>query len=174
MDHRADMHRDAVDRLRKGREYAEPTDAATAHADDLSIDTGSAQGAAKADDLAGRGRTVTVQTSRRTHFVCDSITIEKELPGQRRNCRLTSAATPAAKLLSGMSRVTTDPAAIMQPLPMVTPPKITLLAPIQVPSPTTIGKAVPGPARRVEAPSSWLPVTKATSCPISHLSPISI
>ena len=47
------------------------------------------------------------------------------------NLRFTSAGTPAAMESSGMSFVTTLPAATMQRLPMVTPGQMTTPPPIQ-------------------------------------------
>ena len=45
--------------------------------------------------------------------------------------RITLQGTPAAKVFSGMSRVTTLPAPITQPLPMVTPGQTVTPAPNQ-------------------------------------------
>lgn len=53
----------------------------------------------------------------------------------------TLAGTPMATLQAGMSFVTTAPAAIVQPCPMVTPGKITVFPPIQQSSPITTGLA---------------------------------
>lgn len=51
----------------------------------------------------------------------------------------TTAGTPAARESSGISRVTTLPAAMMQRLPMVTPGQTTTLPPSQQSSPTVMG-----------------------------------
>jgi hypothetical protein len=57
-------------------------------------------------------------------------------------CRITTANE------LGMSLVTTDPAPITQPLPMVIPGHITVLPPIQQSSPIVIGKALSSVLRK--------------------------
>ena len=53
--------------------------------------------------------------------------------------RITLQGTPAAKELAGISLVTTDPAPITAPSPMVTPGVITELDPIHTSFPITTG-----------------------------------
>ena len=53
--------------------------------------------------------------------------------------RITFAGTPAANALAGTSLVTTAPAAMIAPSPMVTPLRIIAFVPIQMWSPMTIG-----------------------------------
>lgn len=50
------------------------------------------------------------------------------------NFLITFAGTPPTKVLGDTSFVTTDPAAMIDPLPIVTPPNIVTFAPIQHPS----------------------------------------
>jgi hypothetical protein len=57
------------------------------------------------------------------------------------NFRITFAGLPTANEFSGISFVTTDPAPITQPLPIVIPGHITVLPPIQQSSPIVMGKA---------------------------------
>lgn len=58
--------------------------------------------------------------------------------------RRTRQGLPQAMLLSGMSRVTTEPAPITAPEPMCTPGAITAPMPIQTSSPRRIGSASVG------------------------------
>ena len=74
----------------------------------------------------------------------------------------------------GQVRVTTLPAAITLPAPMRTPPRMTVRAPIQQPSPISMGSAVPSPARRSRVPMRWLPGTNSTLWPMSHCRPMTI
>lgn len=64
------------------------------------------------------------------------------------------AGTPPTIVLAGTSLLTTEPAAIMQDSPIVTPPRMIEPAPTQVPSPTTIGGNEPLPAHRAAPPTS--------------------
>ena len=57
------------------------------------------------------------------------------------NFLITFAGFPTANELSGMSFVTTDPAPITQPFPIVTPGQITEFPPIQQSSPIVTGYA---------------------------------
>jgi hypothetical protein len=58
------------------------------------------------------------------------------------SCLITFAGFPTAKELSGISFVTTDPAPITHPFPIVIPGQITELPPIQQSSPIVMGKAL--------------------------------
>ncbi|KAI0971069.1 hypothetical protein F4678DRAFT_91493 [Xylaria arbuscula] len=60
----------------------------------------------------------------------------------------TRAGDPIATEKSGMSFVTTLPAPMVQPLPMVTPGMMVVLPPIQQSSPMTTGLAYSIPSRR--------------------------
>src|SRR5438874_2039426 len=72
-------------------------------------------------------------TQHATHF---TVTVH----GSRSSARFTRAGTPATRVSAGTSSVTTAPAAITAPGPMVTPGRIIARAPIQTPSPTVIGR----------------------------------
>src|SRR5262249_28439897 len=61
--------------------------------------------------------------------------------------RMTRAGTPATTLKSGTSFVTTLPAAMRHPLPIVTPATTTTFAQSHVPRPTRMGLASYGPKR---------------------------
>ena len=63
-----------------------------------------------------------------------------------------SAGMPATNVFGRTSRMTNAPAAITDPEPTVTPPKILAPAQIQQPSPMLIARAVPGPARLAASP----------------------
>lgn len=71
-------------------------------------------------------------TSNGGHFYCSIVL-------------MTFAGIPAIKLLPGISLVTTAPAAITHPEPMVTPGITETLAPNQQLFPTLIGKAFSSP-----------------------------
>ncbi|KAF3761401.1 hypothetical protein M406DRAFT_265858, partial [Cryphonectria parasitica EP155] len=66
----------------------------------------------------------------------------------------TLAGLPIATLKSGTSLVTTLPAPMVQPLPMVTPGIMVTLPPIQQSSPMVTGMAYSTPSRR-----DWTPVS---------------
>src|SRR5690554_2172000 len=88
--------------------------------------------------------------------------------------RMTLAGDPATTQFSSTGRVTTAPAATMEPLPMVTPGKMTLLAPIQTPSPITTGSAYISPARLCAPPIRCVLVISITCGPTATCSPIVI
>ena len=62
--------------------------------------------------------------------------------------RTMRAGTPAARVFGGTSRVTTAPAAMTAPLPIVTPGSTVAFPPIQTSSPIVMGCAMPTPLRR--------------------------
>ena len=69
--------------------------------------------------------------------------------------RMGRQGTPAATTPAGMSWVTTLPAPMTEPLPMVTPPQTTALAPIQTFSSSVMGADVLMPSARWAASTEW-------------------
>jgi len=84
------------------------------------------------------------------------------------------AGTPAYIPFGSQDRVTTAPAAMMQPLPIVHPGRITAHAPIQTPSATRIDSYRIVPARRSDLPTSCELVTNVTPIATPTLLPMTI
>lgn len=82
--------------------------------------------------------------------------------------------TPAATTFGGISWVTTEPAPMIAPSPIVTPGNIKAPAPTQVPSQIRIALPSTDAARRDDSPSSCVEVTRATRCPRATSFPIVI
>jgi hypothetical protein len=136
-------------------------------------DAFAAQGRSRRQYFLGRRRAVGGDAARNARIVIQCIAQEDRTPsGHSSNRLFTTAGTPATKEAGGTSFVTTAPAATNAALPIVTPPSITTRAPIQHPSSTTMGRAVPTPARLLAPPNSCVPVIKLTSGPMSQSRPI--
>ncbi|KAI8949565.1 hypothetical protein F4801DRAFT_394951 [Xylaria longipes] len=86
---------------------------------------------------------------------------------------MTLAGFPAATMKGGMSLVTTLPAPIVQPRPMVTPARTVTFPPNQQSSPMVIGAPSSGPFRpfRTLGSVGWLPEKKEQLGPIKVRSP---
>ena len=69
--------------------------------------------------------------------------------------RTTRQGLPTAITLGGMSRLTTLPAPITEPEPMVTPGSTVTFPPNHTLSPTAMGRANSSPAFRVWASRGW-------------------
>lgn len=69
--------------------------------------------------------------------------------------RIGRQGTPAATTPAGMSRVTTLPAPMTEPFPMVTPPQTTALAPIHTSSSRVMGLEVLMPDERCSGSMEW-------------------
>ena len=68
---------------------------------------------------------------------------------------ITLQGTPAAMTPAGMSWVTTLPAPMTEPAPMVTPPQTVAFAPIQTFSSSVMGAEVPTPWLRCSGSTAW-------------------
>ena len=94
------------------------------------------------------------------------------LAGEGGRSRMRLAGAPTYNPCGAQSFVTTAPAPITQPSPIVMPGRMSARAPIQHPSPTRMGRAQVVDARFSGPPMSWLVVQKVTSGAMAQVRPM--